>query len=47
MNLPNKLTIARMCMVPLFMIALMFNTDSSRILATVIFALASLTDMLA
>ena len=33
-------------MVPLFMIALMFNTDSSRILATVIFALASLTDML-
>ena len=35
-----------MCMVPLFMIALMFNTDSSRILATVIFALASLTDML-
>ena len=46
MNLPNKLTIARMCMVPLFMVALMFNTDSSRILATVIFALASLTDML-
>ena len=46
MNLPNKLTIARMSMVPLFMIALMFNTDSSRILATVIFALASLTDML-
>lgn len=46
MNLPNKLTIARMCMVPLFMIALMFNTDASRILATVIFALASLTDML-
>ena len=35
-----------MCMVPLFMIALMFNTDASRILATVIFALASLTDML-
>lgn len=46
MNLPNKLTIARMCMVPLFMIALMMNTDMSRIAATVIFALASLTDML-
>lgn len=46
MNLPNKLTIARMCMVPLFMIALMMNTDMSRIVATVIFALASLTDML-
>lgn len=46
MNLPNKLTIARMCMVPLFMIALMMNTDMSRIAAAVIFALASLTDML-
>ena len=46
MNLPNKLTIARMCMVPLFMIALLINTPASRIAATVIFALASLTDML-
>lgn len=46
MNLPNKLTVARVCMVPLFMIALMMNTDGSRIVATVIFALASLTDML-
>lgn len=46
MNLPNKLTIARMCMVPLFMIALMMNTELSRVAATVIFALASLTDML-
>ena len=35
-----------MCMVPLFMIALMMNTPASRIIATVIFALASLTDML-
>ncbi|MBP3624624.1 MAG: CDP-diacylglycerol--glycerol-3-phosphate 3-phosphatidyltransferase [Peptococcaceae bacterium] len=46
MNLPNKLTIARMCMVPLFIIALMMNTPASRLIATVIFALASLTDML-
>ena len=46
MNLPNKLTIARMAMVPLFMIALLMNTPASRIIATVIFALASLTDML-
>ncbi len=46
MNLPNKLTIARMCMVPLFMVALMINTPDSRLVATVIFALASLTDML-
>ena len=35
-----------MCMVPLFMIALLINTPSSRLAATVIFALASLTDML-
>ena len=46
MNLPNKLTIARVCMVPLFMVALMMNTGTSRVVAMVIFALASLTDML-
>lgn len=46
MNLPNKLTIARMCMVPLFMIALLINTPLSRLIATLIFAVASLTDML-
>ena len=46
MNLPNKLTIARMAMVPLFMVTLLINTPESRILSVVIFALASLTDML-
>ncbi len=46
MNLPNKLTIARMCMVPLFMIALLMNTETSRLAAMIIFAVASLTDML-
>ena len=46
MNLPNKLTVARVCMVPLFMVALMLNTEVSRVVATVIFALASFTDML-
>lgn len=46
MNLPNKLTVARICMVPLFMVALLWNTDGSRIAAAVLFALASLTDML-
>lgn len=46
MNLPNKLTVARVCMVPLFMIALLMNTDGSRVVATLLFALASLTDML-
>lgn len=33
-------------MVPLFMIALLINTPLSRLIATVIFAVASLTDML-
>ena len=46
MTLPNKLTVARVCMVPLFMVALMLNTEVSRVVATVIFALASFTDML-
>ena len=46
MNLPNKLTVARVCMVPSFMVALMLNTEVSRVVATVIFALASFTDML-
>lgn len=46
MNLPNKLTIARVCMVPLFMIALLLNTPASRVIAALLFALASLTDML-
>lgn len=46
MNLPNKLTVARVCMVPLFMVALLINTETSRIVATILFALASLTDML-
>lgn len=46
MNLPNKLTVARVCMVPLFMVALLMNTPGSRITAAIIFALASLTDML-
>ena len=46
MNLPNKLTIARMAMVPLFMVALLINTPESRVVSAVIFALASLTDML-
>ena len=46
MNLPNKLTVARVCMVPLFMVALLIKTETSRIVATILFALASLTDML-
>ena len=50
MNLPNKLTILRVCMIPLFMIFLCVPMGLSdtvvRIAAAVIFALTSLTDML-
>ncbi len=52
MNLPNKLTILRMIMVPFFMFFIMLpeicaaSTLLCDIVALVIFALASLTDML-
>ncbi len=48
MNLPNKLTILRVFMVPLIMLAILLPIDEtvSRIAAAVIFILTSLTDML-
>lgn len=56
MNLPNKLTILRILMVPVFMIFLVlniqwtdnavFNTNVNLIVSAVIFIIASLTDML-
>lgn len=50
MNLPNKLTILRVCLVPVFMVFLCIPLPLSdaliRILAAAIFALTSLTDML-
>lgn len=49
MNLPNKLTIARVIMVPVFMVFLIFPIlpeTPSRLIAAGIFILASLTDML-
>ena len=48
MNLPNKLTILRVCMIPFFVAALLYDDGDSlsmRILADVIFIAASLTDM--
>jgi len=49
MNLPNKLTMIRMCMVPVFIFVLCaplpISEPAVRILAAVIFALTSLTDM--
>lgn len=50
MNLPNKLTILRMCLVPVFVLILMLSnkTDSTflRVLPLIIFIAASITDTL-
>lgn len=43
MNLPNKLTIGRVCAIPVFIIALMMDY---RVLATVLFIAAAFTDFL-
>lgn len=49
MNLPNKLTILRVCMIPFFVAVLLWQGGESQILrvaADVIFIVASLTDLL-
>ena len=48
MNLPNKLTILRVILIPFFLVALLLGRDDQtlRIVADVIFIVASLTDML-
>ena len=49
MNLPNKLTVLRICMIPFFVAALLYEGGSSqnmRILADVLIIAASLTDLL-
>lgn len=46
MNLPNKLTILRILMAPLFLIALLMEFPHHYLAALLIFAAASLTDML-
>ena len=48
MNLPNKLTILRVIMIPFFIFFLLFkpNEASFRIIAEVLFCAASITDML-
>ena len=48
MNLPNKLTILRVCLIPFFVAALLFdhgNNYTMRIVANVLFIVASLTDL--
>ncbi len=44
MNLPNKLTLLRMVMVPFFVIFMMVPLSCGRIIALVLFIVASLTD---
>lgn len=49
MNLPNKLTILRVIMIPFFVLALLYNGGENQTLqyvAAAIFIIASLTDML-
>lgn len=49
MNLPNKLTVMRVILIPFFVAALLYDNGSSqtmRIVANVVFIVASLTDLL-
>ena len=44
MNLPNKITTARVCMVPLFMLVFYIEKWEAKAFATIVFIVASLTD---
>ena len=46
MNLPNKLTLLRVCMIPLFVILALVETTVTQILAVIVFLLACFTDYL-
>jgi CDP-diacylglycerol--glycerol-3-phosphate 3-phosphatidyltransferase len=44
LNLPNVLTVLRIMLVPVLVVALLGNTPQGDVLAAIVFALASLTD---
>ena len=44
LNLPNVLTVLRIMLVPVLVVALLGNTPDGDVLAAIVFALASLTD---
>lgn len=44
LNLPNALTVLRIMLVPVLVVALLGNTPEGDVLAAIVFALASLTD---
>lgn len=46
MNLPNKLTMLRICMIPVFCIFALMNAQWAQYVALVIYILACLTDLL-
>ena len=46
MNLPNKLTVGRIVLVPFFVAALLIDFPMNHLVALIIFAVASVTDML-
>ena len=46
LNLPNALTVIRIMLVPVLVVALLGNTPAGDVLAAVVFVLASLTDFI-
>lgn len=46
MNTPNKITLIRILLVPVFMVCLFGNWDFSKLIAVAIFIIASITDFL-
>ena len=46
MNLPNKISIVRICMIPVFVLFFFLDIPYNYVIAAVVFALAALTDAL-